>query len=139
MRKEEYKEQLKKKAEQAERIFDLTSGHHDYIENDDVEQLERSLNSRQQCINAIQDIEKGLSDIKPETQGWEKDGEIVAMYEHINSLIRQSIEMDEKNCELGKGRMDHYKTKLKENRAARQGVGAYMTYTAAAGNFDQKR
>lgn len=139
MYKDEYREILRQKAEQAEQIFDLTANHHLFIEQEEIGKLESSLNSRERCINSMKKIDASLVELEPETEGWMKDGEIAALYEHINSLIRQSIEMDEENYELGKGKLKEYSSKLKEGKAARKGMDAYMGYTAVSGSFDQKR
>lgn len=137
--KEEYLDRLKQKAEQAEKLFDMTASHRQFIEQDEAVQLNKSLDGRQQCISRMQSIDRGLAELEPETEGYKKDGEIAALYEHINSLIRQTIEMDEANHKLGSGKMKGYKADIRQNRETRKGLDAYMGYTAEAAGFDQKR
>lgn len=139
LHEDEYLGKLREKAEQAEKIYDITASHHNMIEQDRVKELDNSLNKRQACIDRMYIIEKGLAELQPDTPGLDKDGEIKALYEHINSLIRQTMEMDEANMELGLKKKNEYRAELRKTREGRKGVGAYMGYTAGASGFDQKR
>lgn len=139
LHKNDYLERLKQKAEQAERIFDITTSHHVMIEQDNVSELQKSLNARQTHIDKMQIIEKRLAELQPETEGLDKDGEISALYVHINDLIKKTIEMDKANLQLGNIKKNEYQAEMRKTRESRKGVGAYMTFTAVDSGFDQKR
>lgn len=139
LHKDKYLQKLHEKAEQAEIIYDITTDHHSLIEQDAVAELDRSLNARQRHIDNIHAIEQSMAELQPETAGWAKDGEIKALYQHINSLIRKTMDMDEENLELGQKKKGEYRAELRKTRESRKGVGAYMSYTAEASGFDQKR
>ena len=127
---------LAQKKEWLMKMHELTEQCGVMLENDDIDAFSKSLEAREGIIakiDAFSKMEKQMTAVK--------DAQIVVLKQEIRGIIHKIIQLDERNADLAKSKIELYKEEIKNLNQKKKGIGTYKNAYLKndAYYFDEKK
>ena len=114
-----------------EKIRGLTETQTDLLAADDMEEFNKSLDSRQELIEEINGLHQESNILMQsyiafsQSPGGAKSGKVEAAQERLRKVISECAELNEKNLAAAKGMAEAYVKRIEELALSRKSIGAY--------------